>query len=161
MNKGSNKKRGLSAKSKEKETRLEEENRQLKERLEALPAEGPNGPADGGASQSIDQGMLGDLVFGIAHQIRNPLAIIRSATESLMEAPGGGQSKQPYQAILNSAELLQDRLEQLIDFTRPIELGQELISVREIAGQMEKILSSRCRVQRVKLDRSISDRLPP
>src|SRR5690242_7427026 len=100
------------------------------------------------AGSSIDQTTQGTLVLGIAHKIRNPLAIIRSATESLMENPGGAQGQQPFQAILNSAELLQDRLEQLIDFTRPIELGHEFISPQEGSRQVEKVLASRCRTQK-------------
>src|SRR5262249_20970707 len=43
---------------------------------------------------AVDEAALGDLVFGIAHQIRNPLAIIRSATESLMESQGASTGKQ-------------------------------------------------------------------
>ena len=78
-----------------------------------------------------------------------------------MDNPGVPQGKQPYQAILNSAELLQDRLEQLIEFTKPVECGKEFISPHDVAKQVEKVLSPRARVQRVKLDVSVPDRLPP
>jgi signal transduction histidine kinase len=148
---------------------MEDEKKGLLKRLAALEKdlaakphvkEAPAAPVADPA-RSFHEDILGDLVFGIAHQIRNPLAVIRSATESLMETQSGPSGKQPYQAILNSAGLLQDRLEQLIEFTKPVERGHEFTAAHDSVRQVEKVLSARCRTQRVKVEVSVPPRLPP
>src|SRR5262249_12621105 len=90
----------------------------------------------------------------------NPLAIIRSATESLMESPSAAQNKQPFQAILNSAQLLQERLEQLIDFTRPVERGKQSVMPGEVIKQVVSLLAARAKAQKVRVDVSIGSAVP-
>jgi signal transduction histidine kinase len=78
-----------------------------------------------------------------------------------MEGPGASAStKQPFQAILNSAQLLQERLEQLIDFTRPIDCGHASVSASQVIEQIASLLATRARGQKVKMDVSTSNDVP-
>jgi signal transduction histidine kinase len=129
----------------------------LQQKLVEIPA--PSASREKDAADPHQQ-VLGDLIFGMAHQIRNPLAIIRSTTESLMENPGAPIGRQPFEAILNGTRTLQERLDQLIDFTRPIEMSSQPVSASHIMSQVEKILKTRCRDQRVKWCGSVSSWLP-
>jgi signal transduction histidine kinase len=66
------------------------------------------------------QTLLEEWVFGFAHQVRNPLGIIRSVAESLFEAEGRRSQKDSLSAIVKAVDGLNLRLKEFIEFSKPV-----------------------------------------
>jgi signal transduction histidine kinase len=102
-----------------------------------------------------------DLVFGIAHQIRNPLAIIKSHAEfCLGRLKLSETEREPINAIIRSAENLGRRLDDLVDLTRPRTLHRQPCSMRQLLEQMSVLVQSRCARQGIELKYGIPDQVP-
>ena len=71
----------------------------------------------GGTSQHL----VDDWMFGFAHQIRNPLAIIRSTAEALADAKAAPVHTKALDAIIQSADGLTERLAQFMEFSKPMD----------------------------------------
>jgi len=73
------------------------------------------------ANTSAMQTLLEEWVFGFAHQVRNPLGIIRSVAESLMEAnPRRNEERDSLNAIVKAVDGLNLRLREFIEFSKPV-----------------------------------------
>ena len=103
--------------------------RKIRELVKREPA-GPVSPLPGGQTgvdlqEILDGETKGigvstrDLIFGIAHQIRNPLAIIKThANYCLEKFKFKGRDREPLLAIVRGVENLGERLEDVLDLTR-------------------------------------------
>ena len=98
------------------EAELEKELATSQERLHAVAAD------SGGPSARFER-ELSEIVFGIAHQVRNPLGIIQSlAEERLGDFWAGRKQKESAAVMMRAVDGLKARLEQLIEFARPLGL---------------------------------------
>ena len=70
---------------------------------------------------------MGRVVAGIAHEIRNPLGIIRSSAELLLSRPGGADpvTGKILRAIFDEARRLSQTVSDFIDYARPRQPRQE------------------------------------
>jgi signal transduction histidine kinase len=66
------------------------------------------------------QTLIEEWVFGFAHQVRNPLGIIRSVAESLLESKPKGAERDSLMAILKAVDGLHHRLKEFIEFSKPV-----------------------------------------
>jgi signal transduction histidine kinase len=85
---------------------------------------------------------LGTLTAGLAHEIRNPLAIIRGSAEMLAEETGPRAGDRTYAAeITEEVDRLSELLDHFLDFAKPASLRIEREDlprlVRETAGRLE------------------------
>ncbi|MFA5140219.1 MAG: ATP-binding protein [Elusimicrobiota bacterium] len=102
-----------------------------------------------------------DLVFGIAHQIRNPLAIIKSHAEfCLGRFKLSEKEREPINAIIRSTENLGRRLDDLVDLTRPRVLHRQPCSVRQLLEQLGVLVQARCTRQGIELKHEIPETVP-
>jgi len=74
-----------------------------------------------GNSGGTGQRLVDDWMFGFAHQIRNPLAIIRSTAEALADAKALPANMKALEAIIQSADGLTERLAQFMEFSKPMD----------------------------------------
>jgi two-component system sensor histidine kinase HydH len=71
--------------------------------------------------QSEKLAVLGQLATAIAHEVRNPLAVIRSAAQDLGEAPGtAGTAPRTCRFIVEETDRLAHVVNALLAFARPI-----------------------------------------
>lgn len=78
---------------------------------------------------------LGEMAAGLAHEIRNPLGIIRSATELLGRQPeASGQSSQLTRSVIEEVERLNTVVGNFLDFARPLVPNKQPVD-------MERLLS--------------------
>ena len=83
---------------------------------------------------------VGELAAVIAHEVRNPLAIISNAVAGLRRREIGHDDRETLLAILKEESSRLNRLVgDLLRYARPVNVQRQLISVREI---IERILTS-------------------
>ena len=88
--------------------------------------------------QSEKLASLGEMAAGVAHEIKNPLAIIRHAYELLaqivpQEVEGRDQALRPLGAAIGR---INERVVNLLDFARPAQQTQELVDPTSILRQL-------------------------
>ena len=83
---------------------------------------------------------VGELAAVIAHEVRNPLAIISNAVAGLRRRDIGHDDRETLLAILKEESSRLNRLVgDLLRYARPVNVQRQLISVREI---IERIVTS-------------------
>lgn len=84
--------------------------------------------------QSEKLAALGQLSATIAHEVRNPLAVIRSAAQSLGErvAPGDVESERAARFITAEIDRLTNVVGSLLAFARPLRLEPRPVGVAEL-----------------------------
>ena len=70
--------------------------------------------------QSEKLAAVGRMVAGVAHEVRNPLAVIRSSASLVLEAPDlDASTRRPARFIVEEADRLDGFVRKLLDFSRP------------------------------------------
>jgi two-component system sensor histidine kinase HydH len=84
--------------------------------------------------QSEKLAALGQLSASIAHEVRNPLAVIRSAAQSLDEsvAAGDDEGRRACQFIIAEIDRLTSVVSSLLAFARPLRLDPRPVAVDEL-----------------------------
>ena len=74
---------------------------------------------------------MGRVVAGIAHEIRNPLGIIRSSAELLLSRPAGGDpvTGKILHAIFDESRRLSQTVTDFLDYARPRQPRQEAVDI--------------------------------
>jgi two-component system NtrC family sensor kinase len=117
--------RGLERKVQERTAQLEEKNRQLLKAREELVR----------AEKLAD---LGTLSAGVAHEINNPLAIIRGNAELLqMSLPADGDDAEEVETILEQTRRVERIVSGLLTFARQ---GRKQLTTFDLAPMLEEIL---------------------
>ena len=87
---------------------------------------------------------MGEMVAGVAHQIRNPLAIMKVSAELLRDrtvsAGEGAQSQRLASIIVNEADTLGGVVTNFLDFARPHAVRKEPSRVEELLCRVIEVL---------------------
>jgi two-component system sensor histidine kinase HydH len=88
-------------------------------------------------AQSEKRAALGKLATAIAHEVRNPLAIMRSAAQGMLEgAPAPGpEAVRACTFIIDEIDRLSNVVTSLLAFARPLQLRQRRVAVDELLGR--------------------------
>ncbi len=102
------------------------------------------------------------LAAGIAHEVRNPLAVIRSTAQYWMGEVGENEEiKEGFQSIIQSTEAANHVISDLIDFARPPTVNFERQPLKPILETGLSLIKSRAEMQKVDVTKSIRKNLPP
>lgn len=107
--------------------------------------------------QSEKMASMGRMVAGIAHEIRNPLGIIRSSSELLLgkfrrDDPKGANTR-ILQAIFDESKRLSRTVNDFLDYARPKPPRLEEVDVAQILDQVATFMESKLQQQGVELVR--------
>jgi signal transduction histidine kinase len=117
--------------------------------------------APGKVSPQAVQSLVEDWVFGFAHQVRNPLGIIRSMSESMMNAKMSPKTqKESFTAILQAVDGLARRLGEFIDFSKPVKGSPRESSLSVVAENAVAALRERATQQNTQIQLQLSDGIP-
>jgi PAS domain S-box-containing protein len=112
--------------------------------------------------QSAKLTSLGVMAGGIAHEIRNPLAISSAAAQILMEGTDdetvkAGAAEKIYSGIQRASYII----ENLLKFARPPEERMAPTDINEALEGTLSLLDNQFRVQQIALRRDFASELPP
>ncbi|GAB7079483.1 ATP-binding protein [Megalodesulfovibrio paquesii] len=104
---------------------------------------------------------MGRMVASIAHEIRNPLGIIRSSAELLLKKQGDENSLHGriLKAIYDESKRLSQIVSDFLDYARPKAPKQEPVDLASVLDQVLVFLEHECRKNEVRVDRAIDDGL--
>jgi PAS domain S-box-containing protein len=112
--------------------------------------------------QSAKLTSLGVMAGGIAHEIRNPLAISSAAAQLLLERPDDERlRKEATEKIYSGVQRASYIIENLLKFARPPEERMVPTNINESLEETLSLLANQLRVQRVKLRKDFAPDLPP
>lgn len=106
-------------------------------------------------AQSEKLAALGQLAATIAHEVRNPLAVIRSAAQGLGElVPADSDDARRSSAfIMTEIDRLNSVITSLLTFARPLQLQSRRVPVRELLDRAALLAREELAAKRVHLHR--------
>jgi PAS domain S-box-containing protein len=111
--------------------------------------------------QSAKLTSLGVMAGGIAHEIRNPLAISSAAAQLLLERPDDEQlRKEAVEKIYSGVQRTSYIIENLLKFARPPEERMVPMDITRALEETLSLLANQLKVQRVKLRKDFTPDLP-
>ena len=114
-------------------------------------------------AQSEKLAALGQLATAIAHEVRNPLAIMRSAAQGVAEAlPGANDEvRQSCSFITTEIDRLTNVITALLAFARPLQIEPRTVEVCNLFDRAQLLTSAELAAKHVRLRRDEPARLPP
>jgi two-component system, NtrC family, sensor histidine kinase HydH len=107
---------------------------------------------------------IGEVVTAVAHGIRNPLANIRAAAQVAgLGARGAGPSGVTVKHLANimsEVDRLERRLRELLQFVRPAERQDALVSLNAVVGEALQMVAGRMTAARVTVRQLLAPDLP-
>jgi len=113
-------------------------------------------------AQSEKLAALGQLATAIAHEVRNPLAIMRSAAQGVAEAlPGASDDvRQSCSFITTEIDRLTNVITSLLAFARPLRIEPRPVEVGNLFDRTQLLTSAELAAKHVRLRRDEAARLP-
>jgi signal transduction histidine kinase len=95
---------------------------------------------------------LGKMLAGVAHEIRNPLAGIRSTVQLWQRMPDQTHVTGSINAVVQATERLNEILTQLLHFARMEHTERQPVQVNELVTETFKLLDAQATAQRVAVE---------
>lgn len=105
---------------------------------------------------------LEKLVFGISHQVRNPCAIILANTNLLFKrCEKDPTAVRSLEAIVTGVKYIETRLDEFIEFSKPLTPKFEDFSVSRLCSECISIVKERSELQKTRIVCNVSADLHP
>jgi two-component system sensor histidine kinase HydH len=111
-------------------------------------------------AQSEKLAALGQLATAIAHEVRNPLAVIRSAAQGLAERAPGDGAERACAFITDEIDRLNSVVSSLLAYARPLQLQQRPLRVAELFDRAALLARDELAAKQVRLRRDDPPGLP-
>jgi len=120
------------------------------------------GAARARVAQSEKLAALGQLAAAIAHEVRNPLAVIRSAAQGLAEArtPADAEAERASVFIMAEIDRLANIVNSLLAFARPLHVEPRSVSPGELFDRAVLLAAEELTAKHIRLARDESAALP-
>lgn len=107
------------------------------------------------------EGEVYHLAFGIIHQLRNPIGIIRGmAQHCLEEGQLGEKERVAIEVILRSSDNMIEKIEQLAAFTAPMILSRKLESLENVIAKVIELVKDKCDKAKIEIETHFPTSIP-
>ncbi|MEK6544583.1 MAG: ATP-binding protein [Elusimicrobiota bacterium] len=104
---------------------------------------------------SVYEELIHEVGFNLAHQVRNPLGVIQSLTQSLAVSRRQRRADaNAFAAIGKSIDSLNERLDEIVDFCKPLDCVRTPVRPAFLLESALIVTEAACRSRRVTLERS-------
>ncbi len=104
---------------------------------------------------------LGKMAAGVAHEVRNPLSSIKGfATLLGANFKEGSEGQKASHLLVNEVERLNRSITELLNYSRPLPLQKQKVSVSDIVGDSLRLMSSDAAELAIKIGFRVEDDLP-
>jgi two-component system, NtrC family, sensor histidine kinase HydH len=104
---------------------------------------------------------LGRLLAGVAHEVRNPLAGIRSTIQLWQRLPDAAHTPESLEAIIAAVDRLNAIVSRLLYFSRADNAERHPVHLNEILNETLDLLAAQAKNQGIVLERDLATDLPP
>lgn len=111
--------------------------------------------------ESETMAAVGEMASTLAHNLRNPLASIRSSAELATEEESAPVLRENAVDIVNAVDRLDQRVRELFTYSQPLQSAQRQIHIDALIDKTLPNFQSDMAQQGIKLLRELEDRLPP
>jgi signal transduction histidine kinase len=101
---------------------------------------------------------LGTLLSGVAHEVRNPLAAIRSTVQLWERLPDTVHNPGSMTAIVAAVDRINQIVSQLLQFSRTSGDAREIVDVHQILGETLDLIAAQAQSQSVTIERRLEGR---
>jgi two-component system sensor histidine kinase HydH len=104
---------------------------------------------------------LGKLLAGVAHEVRNPLAGIRSTVQLWQRLPEAARTPASMEALVAAVDRLNEIVTRLLHFSRAEQTERQPVDVNKALDETLRLLQAQAAAQGVSLERDLAPKLPP
>lgn len=101
--------------------------------------------------------VIGEFAAAVAHGIRNPLSGIRAAAQIALEQSKGTPVAETLTGVLSESDRLEQRVRNLLGFSRPFEVQIRPTDVREVLNAVRNTVAGQAGRQGVKISVDVSE----
>ncbi len=104
---------------------------------------------------------LGEVAAGLAHEVRNPLAVMKMLLHGLIEeAPQGSSQSEDLQILSAKVGEISGVVNQLLLLARPVPMERHPLQLRELVGETLALVRHRLRDNHIELETELPDGPP-
>src|SRR3989344_54543 len=98
------------------------------------------------------------LIFGMAHQIRNPAAIIKANAGVILEQENlSPESRRSMESILNGVKYLEERLDEFVEFSKPLTLKFQKVDLSKLITETLAVVKDPCELKRIRISSKLEE----
>jgi two-component system sensor histidine kinase HydH len=103
---------------------------------------------------------LGQLLAGVAHEVRNPLAGIRSTVQLWQRLPDRARTPESMNAVVGAVDRLDDLVARLLHFSRADGAERQAVDLNQVIAESLALVEAQAAAQQVHLERDLASNLP-